>query len=431
MWEGIKETFTPPNSCVQIRDTMFPGFSGAEMWNSNTPISEDCLYLNVVVPATKPKNAPVLVWIHGGGFYYGTSTLDMYDMKELAVHENIIMVSMQYRLASLGFLCFNNTGDSQCNAGLFDQRIALQWVKDNIVQFGGNPDNVTIAGEDAGAASVGHHILSTPSHHLFNQAILQSGSAFVPWSAITLEKSIPRGLRLAELMGCQHQRSEIQQAVDCLRRKNATDLVNREWDGIVYHIAEFPFVPVVDGKFLLESPNESMKSKNFKPCNILAGSNQDQGYYFLLYYFADIFKLDDDVFVTREDFDRMAEDINLHFSPFIQDVVKHEYTDWSSNGLNETLNRQALDRMVGDQSYTCPVMDFSHRFSETGNNVYVYHFEKRSSVDPWPAWSGVRQGSEIPFIFGHPFNKSKNYEQAEVQLSQRIMTYWGNFVKTG
>ena len=94
-WEGIKETTKMPNTCVQIKDTMFPGFSGSEMWNYNTPISEDCLYLNVVVPAIKPQKAAVLVWIFGGGFYSGTSTLDLYDMRVLAAQENIIMVSIR------------------------------------------------------------------------------------------------------------------------------------------------------------------------------------------------------------------------------------------------------------------------------------------------------------------------------------------------
>ena len=127
-WAGIKETANMPNTCVQTKDTMFPGFSGSEMWNPNTPLSEDCLYLNVVVPETKPQKAAVLVWIFGRGFYSGTSTLELYDMKVLAAQQNIIMVSVQYRVASLGFLSFG-TEDAPGNAGLFDQRMALQWIK--------------------------------------------------------------------------------------------------------------------------------------------------------------------------------------------------------------------------------------------------------------------------------------------------------------
>ena len=428
-WEGIKETTKLPNCCVQISDTMFPGFGGSEMWNANTPISEDCLYLNVVVPTTTTKNAAVLVWIFGGGFYSGTSTLDLYDMRMLASQENIIMVSMQYRVASLGFLYFK-TEDVPGNAGLFDQRMALEWIKDNIAQFGGNPENVTIFGESAGAASVGYHLLSPLSRNLFSQAIMQSASALVPWGVITQDESIMRGLRLAELSGCKHQRSEVREAIDCLKTKNATDLVNNEWSAIVFGIAEFPFVPVIDGAFLDETPEKSLKTKNFKKCNILMGANQDEGYYFIMYYLTTLFKKEENVFVTRQAFEESVGELNLWVSPVGKEAIKFEYTDWLSPKDPRT-NREALDRMVGDYAFSCPVSDFSHRYAETGNNVFVYYFSERASVNPWPTWSGVLHGDEIAFIFGEPLNRSKNYDPSEIQLSERMMAYWANFAKTG
>ena len=408
---------------------MFPGFSGSEMWNYNTPISEDCLYLNVVVPAIKPQKAAVLVWIFGGGFYSGTSTLDLYDMRVLAAQENIIMVSMQYRVASLGFLYFKNE-DAPGNAGLFDQRMALEWIKDNIAEFGGNPENVTIFGASAGAASVGYHLLSPISRNLFSQAIMQSASALVPWGVVTQEESVIRGLRLAELMGCKHERHQIQEAVDCLKTKNATDLVNAEWNGIVIGVAEFPFVPVIDGAFLTETPEKSLKSKNFKKCNILMGANQDEGYYFIMYYLTDLFKKAENVFVTRKDFEQSVGELNLWVSPVGKEAIKFEYTDWLSP-KDPRNNREALDRMVGDYAFSCPVSDFAHRYAETGNNVFVYYFSERASNNPWPTWSGVLHGDEIPFIFGEPLNRSKNFDQSEVQLSERMMAYWSNFAKTG
>lgn len=109
----------------------------------------------------------------------------------LAAEENIIVVSIQYRVASLGFLFFD-TEDVPGNAAMFDQLMALQWIKDNIAKFGGNPSNITIFGESAGAASVSLHLLSPLSRNLFSQAVMQSASAIVPWGIITKEESILR-----------------------------------------------------------------------------------------------------------------------------------------------------------------------------------------------------------------------------------------------
>ena len=179
-WDNVLDTMNQPNSCVQMPDTMWPGFPGAEAWNTNTPQSEDCLYLNIVVPRPHPTNAAVIIWIYGGGFWSGTTTLDLYDMRVMAATQNIIMVGIQYRVASLGFLYFPEE-DVPGNAGMYDQLEAIRWVKNNIAKFGGNPNNITLMGESAGACSVSLHLLSPLSRNLFSQAIMQSASALAPW----------------------------------------------------------------------------------------------------------------------------------------------------------------------------------------------------------------------------------------------------------
>ena len=205
-WSDILDTMNQPNSCVQMPDTMWPGFPGAEAWNTNTPQSEDCLYLNIVAPRPHPRgDAAVIVWIYGGGFWSGTTTLDLYDMRVMAATQNVIMVGIQYRVASLGFLYFPEE-DVPGNAGMYDQLEAIKWVKNNIAKFGGNPNNITLMGESAGACSVSLHLLSPLSRNLFSQAIMQSASATVPWGVITKEESLMRGLRLAELMNCPHDK---------------------------------------------------------------------------------------------------------------------------------------------------------------------------------------------------------------------------------
>ena len=113
-----------------------------------------------------------------------------------------------------------------------------------------------------------------------------------------------------------------------------------------------------------------------------------------------------------------------------REAIIYEYTDWLMP-TDPLKNRDALDRMVGDYAFTCPVVDFAHRYAETGNNVYFYYFNERASNNPWPTWTGVLHGDEIAFIFGEPLNKSRNYDKAEIALSKRMMSYWANFAKTG
>uniref|UniRef100_A0A023F5Z0 Carboxylic ester hydrolase n=2 Tax=Triatoma infestans TaxID=30076 RepID=A0A023F5Z0_TRIIF len=426
-WTHILNATRPPNTCVQIIDTVFGDFPGATMWNPNTHISEDCLYLNVVVPKPRPTNAAVMLWIFGGGFYSGSATLDVYDHKTLVSEENVIVVSMQYRVASLGFLFFD-TPEAPGNAGLFDQLMALQWVHDNIHQFGGNPHNVTLFGESAGAVSVSLHLLSPLSRNLFSQAIMESGSAVAPWAIISRQESTLRGLRLAEALNCPHSRSDIAAVIECLRKVNATDLVANEWGTL--GICEFPFVPIVDGTFVDDLPQRSLATRNFKKTNILMGSNTEEGYYFIIYYLTELFRKEENVYVNREEFLQAVRELNPYVNNVARQAIVFEYTDWQ-NPDDPIKNRDALDKMVGDYQFTCNVNEFAHIYAETGNNVYMYLFTHRSFNNPWPSWTGVMHGDEINYIFGEPLNAAKNYQPQEIELSKRIMNFWANFAKTG
>ncbi|KAG8035019.1 hypothetical protein G9C98_005441 [Cotesia typhae] len=428
-WDGILNATQLPNSCVQILDTVFGDFVGATMWNPNTPLSEDCLYINVVVPQPRPRNAAVMVWIFGGGFYSGSATLDVYDPKTLVSEENIVLVSMQYRVASLGFMYFG-TSDVPGNAGLFDQMMALQWVRDNIAAFGGNPDNVTLFGESAGAVSVSMHLLSPLSRHLFNQAIMQSGSPTAPWAIISREESIVRGLRLAEAVGCPHDRNNLRSVIDCLVTIDPLDLVNNEWGTL--GICEFPFVPVIDGAFLDETPQQSLATASFKKANILMGSNTEEGYYFIIYYLTELFRIDgtEDVKVSQEEFHRAVTELNPYVNSIARRAIIYEYTNWL-NPDDPNANRNAIDKIVGDYQFTCNVNEFAARYAETGNTVYMYYYQHRSTNNPWPRWTGVMHADEISYIFGEPLDPSKGYTPQEITLSKRMMRYWANFAKTG
>ncbi|KAH0630398.1 hypothetical protein JD844_013394 [Phrynosoma platyrhinos] len=176
-WSHTLKATSFGNSCHQ-ESSVLPTYHQVLDPDPTLSVSEDCLFLNIWVPHPQPSApAPVFVWVHGGAFFMGTGS---YDKSLLAATENIIVASMNYRLGALGFLALPPSAPG--NAGLWDQHLALRWLKENIAAFGGDPTRLTLGGQSAGSASVGFHLLSPVSQHVFAQATLQSGAAISPWA---------------------------------------------------------------------------------------------------------------------------------------------------------------------------------------------------------------------------------------------------------
>ncbi|VDK42790.1 unnamed protein product [Anisakis simplex] len=433
-----------PNSCVQSLDTYFGEFEGATMWNSNVPSSEDCLYLNVVVPGEidPNKKLPVMVWVYGGGFWSGCVTLDIYDGKILASEENVIFVAMNYRVSVFGFL-YMGREEAPGNMGLWDQLLSLKWVHKNIDLFGGDPNQVTLFGESAGAAAVSMHVLSPKSAPYFQRAIVQSGSATSHWAMKSRQVAIARSVALYEDMRCGNmskdpQHWDLDKVLRCLLDAPAELLRDSEWAPVMEFV-DFPWVPVIDGDFLIEQPSSSLKQGGFKRAPLLAGSNLDESIYFIVYQLADVFPPKD--FFTKKDFVK-SRDVWLRSvtnllprhmikSSVILSAIVHEYepgdlpvtpSDW----LN------ALDKMLGDLQFTCSVNEMALANSMHGGDTYYYYFTHRATQQMWPAWMGVLHGYEINFLFGEPLNTKKyHYTREEQELSSRFMRYWANFARTG
>lgn len=448
-WTGLYEANAYPNACYQYVDMTFPGFQGSEMWNPNREMSEDCLYLNVWVPSSpKAHNLTVMVWIYGGGFYSGSSSLDVYDGRYLSHSENVVVVSMNYRIGAFGFLALHGTSEAPGNVGLLDQRLALQWVQDNIHLFGGNSKQVTIFGESAGGASVGFHLLSPGSHPFFTRAILQSGAPNCPWASVTPAEARKRATLLAKLVNCNGGNDT--EMVDCLRNKSPQELIDQEWQVMPWPaLFRFSFVPVVDGDVLPDTPEAMLNSGNFKDTQVMLGVNQDEGTYFLLYG-SPGFGKDNESLISREDF---LEGVKLsvpHANDIGLEAVVLQYTDWMDEN-NGTKNRDALDDIVGDHNVICPVAHFIRSYAQHGalkgnmgggnmgmvnsggnsQGLYLYLFDHRASNVAWPEWMGVIHGYEIEFVFGLPLEKRLNYTLEEERLSQLMMRYWANFARTG
>ncbi|KAJ8256799.1 hypothetical protein COCON_G00189510 [Conger conger] len=426
-WSGVWEANEFSSTCHQHRDNMFPGFPGAEMWNPNTRLSEDCLYLNVWVPSPTPHAAPVMAWIYGGGFSTGTASLEVYDGRFLSHAEGVLVVSFNYRLGPFGFLALPGSQGVSGNAGLFDQRMVLQWIRDNIAAFGGDPQAVTLFGESAGAACVNFHVLSPGSHPLFTRAILQSGSVNAPWAAVSEGEAWNRSLTLARLLDCE---SESMPSIEaCLRTAQPEAIVSQQYNVLKESGVGLTFKPSVDGDFLTDLPSVLIQSGQFKKTELLLGVNKDEGTYFLVYGTPG-FSIEHESLITRDD---LLQGVGLFFpglSDIARDAVVFYYTDWADE-FNGTKNRDALSHIVGDYSFTCPVLEFAQRFVSFGHEAYLYFFDHRSSRNAWPPWMGVMHGYEIEFVFGLPLNRSLGYTEEEEAMSRKIMKHWANFARTG
>ena len=219
-WSKPRQAISWPNNCVQRK--MF-----ADRYR-NGNFTEDCLYLNVWSPDVKDSNLrPVLVWIHGGSFYIGGSSFDLYNGEMLSAKADAVIVTINYRVSTLGFLYSDEVTNIRGNQGMWDQAMALRWVKENIRQFGGDPDKITIMGESAGSQSVSLHILSPISRDLFANAIMMSGSALMK-VVLKPEEMVKDFLFGIRQIGCAQvaDRKISKKVVDCLMKMDPEKLDN-------------------------------------------------------------------------------------------------------------------------------------------------------------------------------------------------------------
>ncbi|XP_050302572.1 acetylcholinesterase-like [Anthonomus grandis grandis] len=294
-WHGILNATKLPNSCYQERYEYFPGFEGEEMWNPNTNISEDCLYLNIWVPQrlrirhhdtkhpVERTKVPVLIWIYGGGYMSGTSTLNIYDASIIAATSDVIVASMQYRIGSFGFLYLNRffpKGSEEVpgNMGLWDQALAIRWIKDNAAAFGGDPELITVFGESAGGGSVSILLLSPITKGLVKRGILQSGTVNTPWSYMTAETAESIAKVLIQDCGCNVTILETRpyEVLDCMRAADAKTISLQQWNSYS-GILGFPSMPTIEGVFLPKHPLDMVSDGDYEDMEILLGSNQDEG----------------------------------------------------------------------------------------------------------------------------------------------------------
>ncbi|XP_035666776.1 cholinesterase 2-like [Branchiostoma floridae] len=364
-----------------------------------------------------------MVWIHGGGFIVGSATKWGMEGQFLAATEHILVVSMNYRLGALGFLALG-TDDAPGNMGLLDQKLALQWVQDNIERFGGNPDRVTIFGSSAGGASAHFHLLSPSSSGLFRRAILQSGAAFSNWALTPRDVAMTRGRALASALGCRQP--EVRDMVACLRTSSAEDIVDNQREGFL----DFSFTPVVDGNFLSSDPSDLTVQRSSPTVDVMAGFTSNEASYFLVRQPSLGFSASTNSFINKTQYINTIRALLPTLNDFGVDAVTFEYTDW--RGLeNPAVYRDAAENMVGDYSFKCPVIEASLARARVGGKVYMYQFNHVLSTLPPSTWTGVLHSSETTMVFGLTMVPNRNFTLEEERLAMEMMRLWTNFAKTG
>jgi para-nitrobenzyl esterase len=272
LWEGARP--------AQRFGPAAPQLQGEGLTNA-MPVrwDEDCLTLNVSTPAVDAGRRPVLVWIHGGAFRNGQGGIPWYNGARFAANGDIVVVSLNYRLGALGFAHLARFGDEYAASGLngtLDQVAALEWVRDNIAAFGGDPDNVTIAGESAGAMSVGVLLGMPRAAGLFRRAILESGAAHHTLPAEGAEKVTDL---FCETLGTPSIEDLLAASVqDILSAQAKIDAMAGPGVGGVNRLGltSLPFSPVVDGRALPQSPREAMKQGASVEVSVIIGTNRDE-----------------------------------------------------------------------------------------------------------------------------------------------------------
>lgn len=395
-WTGIRECVKFGASPMQAKPVPFSMWS-QEFLIPENPIDEDCLYLNVWTGAKDPQEKrPVVVWIYGGGFVSGGSGVPIYDGEAMA-RKGIIFVSLNYRVGIFGFFCHpelsgeSPTGTSG-NYGLLDQIAALQWVQENIAAFGGDPDNVTIAGQSAGAMSVNCLVASPLARGLFQRAIAHSGASF-SGQQLTLNEAERAGLDLARNLEAT--------SIRALRNITADSLLK---------IPAGVRGPIIDGHVLPEQIVRIFQQNNQNKVDLLTGWTEDEGLIFGPLKNAAEFKNQ-----LKNQYPELSDELLIYYPATDDEIATRSQKDL------------ARDMIFGAQNYRWANMQAES--SET--KVFLYRFTRDVPGTGIYTQNGAFHTGDIPYAYDNLRFVDRPWEETDWQLARIMSDYWANFIKSG
>nr|CAD7404169.1 unnamed protein product [Timema cristinae] len=442
-WEGVRDALTTGSVCTQYN-----------IFQQRIEGDEDCLFLNVYSPQLPPTKTPraVMVWIHGGGYIWGSGNTDLYGPDYL-VDAGVVLVTINYRLGVLGFY-HSDESDVSANNGLRDQTMALRWVQDNIEQFGGDPDNVTIFGESAGGGSVHHLLLSPLTKGLFHKAIPMSGSAFCPWAVIEGTVLKERTLRLGQGLGFKDVNGG-QTLADFLRTIPVNELVasqSKALDEKDLNSKQIPFLPTIDDSslnaFLPDTPAKLIKSEHFHNVPIMTGTTSAEG---LVIYLVGQFdarnlsKINEDIEILLPTHSTLKRGSKKSLE--VAAKIKAFY--FKERNISEATLKEYIDVRIGmvELEEVNPHLRGGRLENHLGPPPLPVHPTKiRTSISPssavelnttsvlanYATEAGAAHGDELFYLF-----RSDNVKNdikpgtPEEKVSSNMVKLWTNFAKTG
>jgi para-nitrobenzyl esterase len=376
---------------------------------------EDCLTLNVWTPGVAGRR-PVMVWVHGGAFRQGAARSAMYDGAALARRGDVVVVSLNYRLGALGFLAHpdlrDGDGGPAGNWGMLDQVAALQWVRDNIAAFGGDPGNVTVFGESAGSMAIGCLLASPSTKGLLHKAILQSGAP----SALALDQAAEIAERLAKAAGVT--------SVAELRDVPVPAILAAQQQ-IDAEDAALRLIPSVDGHFLDRAPLAALASGAAAHVPTVIGTNRDE---WKLWAPADPRSRDLDDAGLRRRLSRVYDATDAEIDALVEEFTRARAATGQPIAPNDLSFALETER-----DFRAPAMRTAETLAAHQPATFAYLFTYGSPA--MHGWLGACHALEIAFVFG-------TQGQAETalftgsgpeadRLSEWLMDSWLAFARTG
>ncbi len=407
-WTGVRRATEFKPACMQ-KGAPIPGMAPG-------PISEDCLYLNIWTPAVPPVvKLPVMVFLHGGGGINGSASARAYWGDELA-RRGVITVNLSYRLGMFGWLAhpdltreadYHTSG----NYAVLDMIAGLRWVRDNIVVFGGDPDNVTLFGHSAGAFYASRLMSSPLAAGLFHKVIGQSGGDFQPAGS----SGGNTYLAAAERTGVEFASSLEATSIDELRRVPAERLIHARMPDSQTRL------PIVDGYVALADNHELYRQRKQREIPLLLGYNAVEG-------------------AALEDSDAATTPVT---AVAFRSRVQKSYGEFAPRILEKYPARtdeeasHSFTRLRGEEAINWNTVTWARLHAASGaGDVYVYYFSKHPPFGPLRKL-GAAHGAELPYVFGFVpkwmrlFTQWPRNAHQDMQLAAQIPSYWVNFARTG